>query len=298
MKKNLSALIFLTVNMAIFSQVPPDYLPLAKSKHFKWDADSLFVGASAVVLSDKAPVIVKWKTTYVQCLGKLYFISPAEDYSPRLLFHNMIDSFPGEQKEINLGIFPQNTELYFMYTVVDTSIEYNRFKDKKLYSGPNRDSVDRFVSDLWYVHDRKWAVAGKIDSTRIEMGFSDGYTNMQFNAIIFEVSGVKIKRYLPSTKVFVSSNHNANQQNKDPLQYLYSISGKKIILAKESVSSHSFPKSFSGKNQILIFRIDGRKILTIRDNSANVNFKNLGSGMYMIHATDGLRDWNKTYCVY
>ena len=181
--------------MEIFSAVPPDYRPLAKSKHFKWDADSLFIGASVVVLSDTAPVIVKWKSTYVQCLGKLYFVLPGEDYSPRLLFHNMIDSFPDEQKEINLGKFPKNTELYFMYTVVDTSIKYNRFKDKKFYSGPNRDSVDRFVSDLWYVHDRKWAVAGKIDSTRIEMGFSDGYTNMQFNAIMFEVSGVKIKRY-------------------------------------------------------------------------------------------------------
>ena len=232
MKKKLSALILLTVNMAIFSAVPPDYLPLAKSKYFKWDAYSLFIGATAVVLSDTAPVIVKWKTTYVQCLGELYFLSPGEDYSPRLLFHNMIDSFPDEQKEINLGKFLKNTELYFMYTVVDTSIQYNRFKDKKFYSGPNRDSVDRFVSDLWYVHDKKWAVAGKIDSTRIEMGFSDGYTNMQFNAIMFEVSGVKIKRYLSTTIVFVSSDHNANQQNKDPLQHLYSISGKKIIWGK------------------------------------------------------------------
>ena len=298
MKKKLSALILLTVNMAIFSAVPPDYLPLAKSTHFKWEADSLFIGASAVVLSDTTPVIVKWKATYVQCLGKLFFIFPDDEYLPQLLFHNIIDSFPNEQKEINLGKFPQNTELYFMYIVVDTSQNYQRFRDKKLYSGPNRDSVDRFVSDLWYVHDKKWAVAGKIDSTRIEMGFSDGYTNMQFNAIMFEVSGVKIKRYLPTTIVFVSSDHNANQQNKDPLQHLYSISGKKIILGKESVLRPSFPKGFSGKDQISVFRIDGRKILTIRDNSAIVNFKNLGSGMYMIHATDGLRNWNKTFCVY
>jgi len=181
--------------MEIFSEVPPDYLPLAKSKHIKWDDDSLFIGASSVVLSDTTPVIVKWKASYVQCLRKLYFISPVGDYSPRLLFHNMIDSFPGEQKEINLGKFPKNTELHFMYTVVDTSKQYYRFRDKKLYSGPNRDSIDSFVSDLRYFYGRKWAVAGKIDSTCIEMGFSDDYMNMRFNAIIFQVSGVKIKRY-------------------------------------------------------------------------------------------------------
>lgn len=40
----------------------------------------------------------------------------------------------------------------------------------------------------------QWAAAGQIDSSRIEMGFEDDIES-RFNAIIFEISGVKLKRY-------------------------------------------------------------------------------------------------------
>ncbi|HEX3019185.1 MAG TPA: carbohydrate binding domain-containing protein [Chitinispirillaceae bacterium] len=60
----------------------------------------------------------------------------------------------------------------------------------------------------------------------------------------------------------------------------------------------SFPKGITGKDQISVFRIDGSKVLTIRNNRATVNFKDLVPGTYMIHATDGLRNWSKSFCTY
>jgi len=162
-----------------------------------WEADSLFVGAGFIVNDSTVDIKVIWKVTDTYRLGELHFMVPGSPDSSIFLFHNIRDSFPEEPDTVNLGKFPSGTQLVFMYKVVDAAGKWPEFENKRLFSGQNRESIDDYISEMTMdtvlpgAYSRRWLAAGKIDDTRVEGGFEDGY-NASFRSIIFEVSNVDI----------------------------------------------------------------------------------------------------------
>jgi hypothetical protein len=158
-----------------------------------WESDSVFIGAGFIVKDSTTDIIVKWKYAKpTRRLGALYFMIPRHKDSALFIFHNFIDSFPEEVKEINLGKYAKGTELYFKYMIIDTSSDLADYYEKKLYSGQNRTGIDNYISEReTSVFGKRWAAVGRIDSSRIEVGFSD-WLDMGFDDFLFEISGVGI----------------------------------------------------------------------------------------------------------
>jgi len=162
-----------------------------------WEADSLFVGAGFIVKDSEENIKVIWKVTDTYRLGELHFMVPGFPDSSIFLFHNIRDSFPEEPDTVNLGKFPTGTQLVFMYKVVDAAGKWPEFENKRLFSGQNREGVDDYISELsmgtrgTLGYGLRWMAAGKIDDSRAEGGFEDGF-NYSFRSLIFEVTNADI----------------------------------------------------------------------------------------------------------
>lgn len=167
--KKILLLILTTLVGVSYTEVT--YVPLKKAKGL-WDADSLFLGAEVAVKDSTKPVIATWKPNQGDALGAIYFMVQNGSDSAFLLFHNHITEFSKESLDVNLGRFPRGTKLYFMYTVTDTSKLYNSIRNKKLFSGQNRNGIDPFISEKKGLIDFRWAIAGKIDEDYCEISFA------------------------------------------------------------------------------------------------------------------------------
>ncbi len=169
------------------------FFPLKKTCPDNWKSDSLFVGGKIKAVGGNVRVV--WKKTSVSApSGILYFIKPGQSDSALQLFHNKINEFPNDKGTIDLGDYQQNTPLVFRYIVIDTMRLISSIKNRKLYSGTNIEGVDTYVSEIPNASfGKKWAIAGQIDSTTVEAGFSVLY-GYSFDDVIFWVYGAKVEK--------------------------------------------------------------------------------------------------------
>lgn len=158
-------------------------------------SDSLFVGASVVVLEPAVPVVVEREGSIgTDGVGQLYVVLPEDTDSLRPLFHNLAERFPEEPSQVNLGPYPAGTELVFCYVVVDAAPEWASYTGKRLFTGQNRDSLDAFVSEReWHYFGRRFAAVGRIDSLSVEVGFTDRLSTC-FWSMYFTVENVKLTK--------------------------------------------------------------------------------------------------------
>ncbi|NLD48855.1 MAG: hypothetical protein GX660_16960 [Clostridiaceae bacterium] len=160
------------------------YLPITGNSTGIWDSDSLFLGGEIAVKDSTKEVVVTWKLNKGDALGMLYFVKNKD--SSIFLFHNKIEDFHEEKKEVRIGKFPKGTKLYFMYMVTDTSSFYKDKVKKRLYSGQNRIQ-DLYISDRKGLKDFRWAVAGTVDTNTCEISFAST-VKANFRQIRFHIS--------------------------------------------------------------------------------------------------------------
>src|SRR6185436_20186599 len=128
--------------------------------------------------------------------GSLYFINPVTG-AERFLFTNKT----GGQPTVDLGDFPKGAPIVFKY-ITDLA-------KKNTYTGANQPGTYNFDGDpalaaLAVNHkampvsavavrngDKRWAVAGRVDATKVVFGFEDQVgIDPDFNDIVFLVTGV------------------------------------------------------------------------------------------------------------
>ena len=86
-----------------------------------------------------------------------------------------------------------------MIIVTDTQFVYDNLRGKKVYSGQNREGIDRFVSERIMPNQVKggygarWAAVGRINSTKVEVGFEEAFSYM-FRGMVFEVENACVKK--------------------------------------------------------------------------------------------------------
>lgn len=187
----LIATVLLTV---AYAKAETDYLPKPLKKD-PWVADSLFVGADIIVADSNARVKITIPGDRNWALkGELFFMDPNADTSIFLTDNKITDTIT-----IELGKYATSTPLVFKFVVTDTSESGARYRGKKLFTGQNREGIDKYVSERSLEHDSyetygaRWAAVGAIDSNTVEVGFEDrvGYS---FRAIVFQVSNARIKK--------------------------------------------------------------------------------------------------------
>lgn len=155
---------------ASFSEVT--YIPLKKMRNSIWEADSSFLGASLKVKDSTKNVIAIFKDNKPEASGCLYFMVPGHQDSARVVFHNKKVSYPGEPDTVILGKFAINTPIVFMYKITDTSNVYVNVKNKRLYTGQNREGVDTYLSEISGPFGKRCAVAGYVSTGKCEIGFA------------------------------------------------------------------------------------------------------------------------------
>ena len=112
-------------------------------------------------------------------------MDPEKHDSSVFLFHNNKYSFPTESRTVNIGKFQSGKPIVLMFKFCDTII-LKPFLGKRLYTGQNRDSIDDYISDLTSIYsDRQLAIAGRIDSNTVEVGFDDAMNATYANAILY-----------------------------------------------------------------------------------------------------------------
>lgn len=192
MKTTLIGFLVLTISQLIFTETIYRPLPIVGNK---WEADSLFIGATPVVRNSNIPVKIRLKWNDDFCAkGSLYFMCPTKRDSAIYLFDNNKNEKPKDSIFYTLGTYQAGTPLFFMYKINDTM--YLKANGKKLYTGQNRLGTNDYISDLFIGkniggYGALWAVAGRIDSTRIEVGFSNG-ENYSFRSMVFEVTNTSL----------------------------------------------------------------------------------------------------------
>ena len=169
------------------------YIPLAQNPHGIWNSDSLFLGGEIAVVDSSKPIIVTWKTNQGDALGELFFMVPNAGDSTISLFHNQSEAFPEESTAVNLGHYPAETKLFFMYMVTDTSEVFQSIISKKLYSGQNRSGTDPFVSERQGLVDFRWAVAGNVGDDTCEISFAS-VSKGDFRQVRFHISNTYLVR--------------------------------------------------------------------------------------------------------
>ena len=177
---------------SVFADVSYKPKPLFNSP---WQADSVYVGIDIAVKDSVNDVIVIRKSSpYFYGIGALHFVVPFHSDSTKFLFHNSKLVYPLETDTVNLGKYPSGTPLIFMYMVIDSNPRMQLYYGKKLFSGQNRNGIDTYISQRYsnrYGH--RFAIAGKVDSTKVEVGFEDAGV-LLFEGIIFEVKNASLKR--------------------------------------------------------------------------------------------------------
>jgi hypothetical protein len=157
-----------------------------------WVSDSLFVGAEIAVIDSAKPVMIKVKASYISsAAGSLYYINSTNDSVIFLSTNKNFDSV-----QVNIGSFPNNTILPFMFIVTDTSSRFAEFRNLKIYTGQNRKGVDSYISQREMPPQRvsgygaRWSLAGNVGSDKVEVGFEERGEYV-FRGIVFEVSNVQ-----------------------------------------------------------------------------------------------------------
>lgn len=192
MTKGFSKICFLVlVAVSVYSEVT--FVPLHKVRNTIWEADSLFLGASMIVVDSTKTVTVILKENKPKALGALYFMVPGVNDSAKFIFHNMHENFPEEADTVVLGRYPKNTQIYFMYTLTDTSTFLNDVRNKKLFSGQNRQGIDQFTSEISGPFGKRWAIVGDLGSSKCEVGFAAVMPG-SYRDIRFYVLNVNVRR--------------------------------------------------------------------------------------------------------
>lgn len=160
-----------------------------------WNAESLFIGVAIIAKDTNVPIVITLlnanPNTYS---GKLFYMLPGSIDSAVFLFHNLHNKYPLEPTRIDIGRFDNGTPIVFCYVVDDTASRIAAYRGKKLFTGQNRVGVDPYVSEKGTnIYGRKWAVAGKIDSATVEVGFSGGQ-GFSCRDIVFRIDGVSISK--------------------------------------------------------------------------------------------------------
>jgi hypothetical protein len=182
--------IYLLVFMVVSAYPEVTYLPLNKARYTIWESDSLFLGASMQVVDSTAEVVVVLKRNYPNALGVLYFMVPGASDSARFIFHNMHGmhgKYPEERDTVVLGKYPKNTKIAFRYVIIDTSAIFSDVRNKKLYTGQNREGVDSYISERSGPSGKRWAIVGSLGAGKCEVGFSavrpGNYQDIRFNVL-------------------------------------------------------------------------------------------------------------------
>jgi hypothetical protein len=179
---NLCSLAIVIYSTVSFSQVSQMGKPLFNSPYV---ADTLFRGAGFFAKdTSKAITISIMASSLWNALGRLYLMDPEQRDAKTFLFHNHPVIFPGESTTVNIGAFHKGKQIILMFEFCDT-VAYRGFLGDRLYSGQNRDSIDDYISDVTSLYkDRQLSMAGRIDSTTVEVGFNDARNGGYDNAIL------------------------------------------------------------------------------------------------------------------
>ena len=158
-----------------------------------WNTDSVFIGADVEVLDSTKDVIVTLISQKgINTTGDLYFVKNDPMISVKL--HQIErNASTNNSTQINIGRFPKDSKLYFMYICNDTSMLFSKFCNKKIYTGQNRDNIDPFVSNSTNGYGNKWAAVGNISMDTVLVGFSDLYLPL-FSNLLFKVSNAKVTK--------------------------------------------------------------------------------------------------------
>jgi hypothetical protein len=135
-----------------------------------------------------SPVIVILKKGHPKVAGKLYLMSPEKSDSAIFICTNTRKDIGDTVK---LGFFKPNTPLVFMYIITDTTKFYAPLRGKRLYSGKNIQNVDHYISESEGIFGKKFAAAGQINESTVEVGFDASETTTFLDAI-FILKGARI----------------------------------------------------------------------------------------------------------
>jgi hypothetical protein len=188
LKNIIITFLAISIVMPVYSQVTCKSKP---KKNSLWQAESLWVGAGLTVKDPSADIVVTFKrhvkTTFT---GSVYFMVPGQQDSAIFLFHNIHEKYPKEPSKVNLGKFPRGTQIVFMFSIADTA--NCELRGKKAFTGQNRPGIDQYVSAIIKNENpgRRHALIGKIDATRVEVGFGPIFPS--YEDIVFEVQGVEV----------------------------------------------------------------------------------------------------------
>lgn len=193
-KQYLLCLCILFIVVVIFSEIFPKQITGTAVNYF--GADSIYVGADLVVTDSTQDIIVTWKkgNSHPRNLCELYFVHPQKKDSLQFLFHSRSSDIADESKIVNLGKYAVGTELYFMYTVVDTVLDSSSQVKQILYTGQNRVGVDQYISsDIEPFYRGKWAAVARNSYDSVTVGFNENGP-FGFNSIVFNLKGVSIDK--------------------------------------------------------------------------------------------------------
>ena len=160
-----------------------------------WEAESLFAGAGLLAIDSNRSISVVLKgSRHTDAVAETHFMVPGHHDSSRFLFHNLHEQFPEESTTINLGTYPVGTPIVFMYMIVDTSEYWEELRNKRFFTGQNREGVDQYVSDIAPVNQygRRFSIAGKCGGNTAEVGICDD-REPTFKNVILEVTEVSVE---------------------------------------------------------------------------------------------------------
>jgi len=132
-----------------------------------WEAETLYIGGQIKANGDEELVVVM-KKGHPRVEGKLYLMNPAKKDTAIYVNSNKPVAYGDSVK---LGRYEKGEELVFMYVITDTTGYYAPLRGKKLYSGRNVGSVDRYISEANGMYGKKFGTAGRIDDRTVELGF-------------------------------------------------------------------------------------------------------------------------------
>ncbi len=154
-----------------------------------WEAETLYIGAQ-IRANGADDLVVVMKKGHPRVEGKLYLMNTDKKDSAIYVNSNKPVAY-GDS--VNLGRYEKNEELVFMYVITDTTGYYAPLRGKKLYSGRNMGSVDRYTSEADGMYGKKFGAVGRINKSTVELGF-DGSGMGTFLDAVCRIKGAYLIR--------------------------------------------------------------------------------------------------------